>query len=312
MKKLRYSLLVRVLFLVLFSMMSCKCTANTASSIVRRAYDGTKYLVRTVHETLGTAGIIGCISAVSVLTFIALYKYYFAPAPQTSPMLLETQNSGEKLCSLLPAPHEGRSKHSATDKVFHGVRIRLVAGDIVTQHVDIIVNAANEHLTGGGGVDGAIQDAAGPELAAYCIKNFPTLGTTVSGVPIRCPVGEVRVTPAFGLSKQNVKFLIHANGPLGSMPNRENLLASCYQNALAEANRLKATSIAFPAISVGIFGYPIEEAAACAVRTVAEMIQKTQSNTIREIRFVLYENDPHHQELLKSYRAAMATYLPAC
>ncbi len=205
--------------------------------------------------------------------------------------------------------HSKLSKDPSVEKMFCGVRVRVVTGDITTQHADILVNAANEQLEGGAGVDGAIHNAAGPELAAYCIKNFPVLGTTAAGVPIRCPVGEVRVTPAFGLSKQNVKFLIHANGPRGSMPTRENLLASCYQNALAEANRLKASSIAFPAISVGIFCYPVEEAAACAVRTVSEMIQKTQSNTIREIRFVLYENDPHYQELLKAYTAAMALYL---
>jgi len=265
-----------------------------ASSMAQHAYEGTKYLVQTAHATLGTAMIVGCASTIAtVFALKSLYNHFFSQSDHAD--------------SLIPESISGRP---SIKKTFRGVRVRVITGDITAQHVDIVVNAANEHLTGGGGVDGAIQKAAGPKLAAYCIKNFPVLAMSANGVPIRCPVGEVRVTPAFGLAKQEVKFLIHANGPRGNSPNREKLLASCYQSALTEATRLKAASIAFPAISVGIFGYPTEEATACAVKTVADTIQRNQSNTIREIRFVLYDKDPHYQELLKAYKTAMAMYMP--
>jgi len=302
MEKTKYSLFVTVTFLFSFSIMSCNCSANFASTFAWRVYEKTKQLVRAAHTTLGTAGSIVCAAAVTAFAGVVLYKHSRSRAHHQH--ALSVLPAAEKLGSLLPPP----SVNSAIDKNFRGVRMRVVTGDITAQRVDIIVNAANDHLTGGGGVDGAIQQAAGPELADYCIKNFPVLAI-VGGVPVRCPVGEVRVTPPFGLAHQGIKFLIHANGPRGSTPNRGQLLASCYRNAVTEANRLKAASIAFPAISVGIFGYPIDEAAECAVRTVTDAIEKAQPNTIREIRFVLYDKDPNYRELLRAYTSALAKYM---
>ena len=100
-----------------------------------------------------------------------------------------------------------------------GVKIVLCAGDITKQHVDAIVNAANGHMLGGAGVDGAIQKAAGPELVKYSCTHFPVV-ERVGGIDIRCPLGQVRVTPSFKLAEEGIRFIIHANGPRGTTIGR--------------------------------------------------------------------------------------------
>ncbi|GAA0716734.1 O-acetyl-ADP-ribose deacetylase [Dokdonella soli] len=137
--------------------------------------------------------------------------------------------------------------------------IEIVEADITTLDVDAIVNAANETLLGGGGVDGAIHRAAGPELLAAC-RALPELRRGV-----RCPTGEARITPGFRLP---ARFVIHTVGPVwrGGDHREAELLASCYRTSLRLANERSVASIAFPAISCGVYGYPIEAAVAIAVR----------------------------------------------
>ncbi len=154
--------------------------------------------------------------------------------------------------------------------------LELVRGDIVTQDVDAIVNAANEGLAEGGGVCGAIFRAAGSqELAAACRPLAP------------CPTGEARITPGFRL---RARHIIHAVGPVYRRDDPDGsarLLASAYSSSLALATQHGLTSVAFPSISTGIFGYPVEEAARVALTAVRNALAAGGSVTLA--RFVLWD-----------------------
>lgn len=143
-------------------------------------------------------------------------------------------------------------------------RISLLDADITTLEVDAIVNAANSTLLGGGGVDGAIHRAAGPELVDEC--------RNLGG----CPTGEARITGGYRLP---AKFVIHTVGPVwhGGDRGEAELLASCYRNSLALAVAHGARSIAFPAISCGIYGYPTDEACRIAIREIGAFLERETS-----------------------------------
>jgi len=140
-------------------------------------------------------------------------------------------------------------------------RVLVLVGDITQQDVTAIVNAANSTLLGGGGVDGAIHRAAGPQLLEAC-RTVPEVRPG-----IRCPTGEARLTPGFRLA---ARYVLHTVGPVWSGGSRgePELLAACYRNSLGIARDQECRSIAFPAISCGVYGYPLEEAATIAVREV--------------------------------------------
>jgi len=150
--------------------------------------------------------------------------------------------------------------------------IEVFVGDITTMKVDAIVNAANSSLLGGGGVDGAIHRAAGPGLLEECRK--------IGG----CPTGAARITGGHDLS---AKFVIHTVGPVyNGRAEDPVLLRKCYLSVLSIAADKKIESIAFPAISCGVYGYPISEAAPVAIETVVEFLEKNDS--VKKVYFVLF------------------------
>jgi O-acetyl-ADP-ribose deacetylase (regulator of RNase III) len=142
-------------------------------------------------------------------------------------------------------------------------RLQLLQGDITTLAVDAIVNAANESLLGGGGVDGAIHRAAGQQLLAEC--------RTLGG----CPTGQARITRGYDLPARHV---IHTVGPVwhGGSHGEDDLLASCYRNSLALAEQHGLKSIAFPSISTGVYGFPIERASRIALRELLAHLRDTR------------------------------------
>jgi O-acetyl-ADP-ribose deacetylase len=145
--------------------------------------------------------------------------------------------------------------------------IEVVQTDITTLALDAIVNAANETLLGGGGVDGAIHRAAGPELLAAC-QAIPEVSPGV-----RCPTGQARITPGFRLPARHI---IHTVGPVwrGGRSGEPALLASCYRASLSLAAENAVASLAFPAVSCGVYGYPIDQAVAIAVREVRQWLDR--------------------------------------
>ena len=141
--------------------------------------------------------------------------------------------------------------------------IEVIQGDITRLDVDVIVNAANETLLGGGGVDGAIHRAAGPELLEACRRLGP------------CPTGEARITPGFRLK---ARWVVHTPGPVwrGGALGEPELLESCYRNAFQLAMEKGAKSTAFPCISTGVYGYPKEPAARIAIGVMREQLGRFQ------------------------------------
>jgi O-acetyl-ADP-ribose deacetylase (regulator of RNase III) len=156
-------------------------------------------------------------------------------------------------------------------------RIKIIVGDITKQHVDAVVNAANSSLAGGGGVDGAIHQAAGRELVEESRKLAP------------CKTGDAKTTKGYKLP---AKWVIHTVGPIyrEHTPNEAaSLLESAYRNSLREAVRVDARTVAFPAISTGVYGYPKADAADIAVRTIADFLRHDPA--IEEVRLVCFSED---------------------
>jgi O-acetyl-ADP-ribose deacetylase (regulator of RNase III) len=171
-------------------------------------------------------------------------------------------------------------------------RLQVVVADITTLSVDAIVNAANPSLRGGGGVDGAIHRTAGPELLAEC--------RTLGG----CRTGEAKITGGYRLKARHV---IHTVGPVwqGGGADEDRLLAACYASALALAKAHGVRTIAFPAISTGVYGFPPERAAGIAVRTVAEGLAGDDHFTQVVLCCFSPASARHHEEAMRALGLAV-------
>jgi len=169
-------------------------------------------------------------------------------------------------------------------------RIALIKGDITHQRVDAIVNAANNSLLGGGGVDGAIHRAAGPGLLQEC--------RTIGG----CPTGEARISLGYNLP---ARYVIHTVGPIwrGGKSGEPELLQSCYRNSLAIAENHRLKSIAFPSISTGVYGYPLELAIPIALKEITKFLKRYPSlERVIIVGFdsIVFDSYTHSLNVLKS------------
>lgn len=211
--------------------------------------------------------------------------------------------------------------------MINGVKIVVAFGDITAQHVDAIVNAANEQMLGGGGIDGAIHKAAIPRfgdsgfdiLSNWARMNLPVkkgfLGWLFGKKSSeRCPTGSAVASPSYGLERIGVKMIIHTVGPRGNAKNRKKLLEDAYWNAfdvarkgiyindngMKEKDKAPIKRMALPQLSVGIFKYPQQEAAQVAVHTIVKFLQQ-YSGAFTEIRLIMWSGDKQGREGWKLY-----------
>jgi O-acetyl-ADP-ribose deacetylase (regulator of RNase III) len=178
--------------------------------------------------------------------------------------------------------------HSVRYRIGSKSTLELVTGDITDETTDAIVNAANSSLLGGGGVDGAIHQAAGPSLLTECKKIRDLRG------PL--PPGQAVTTSG---AKLKARYVIHTVGPVwqGGRVNEPQILESCYCNSMEQANIKSCTSVSFPSISTGAFGYPVGPAAQIALRAIADLLHQPRS--VKLVRFVLFDERSY-----KAYAAA--------
>jgi O-acetyl-ADP-ribose deacetylase (regulator of RNase III) len=178
--------------------------------------------------------------------------------------------------------------HSVRYRIGSKATLELVTGDITDETTDAIVNAANSSLLGGGGVDGAIHQAAGPSLLTECKKIRDLRG------PL--PPGQAVTTSG---AKLKARYVIHTVGPVwqGGKVNEPQILESCYCNSMEQANIKSCASVSFPSISTGAFGYPVGPAAQIALRAIADLLHEPRS--VKLVRFVLFDERSY-----KAYAAA--------
>jgi O-acetyl-ADP-ribose deacetylase (regulator of RNase III) len=178
--------------------------------------------------------------------------------------------------------------HSVRYRIGSKATLELVIGDITEETTDAIVNAANSSLLGGGGVDGAIHRVAGPALLAECKKIREQRGPLPPGQAVTTSGGDLKA-----------RYVIHTVGPVwqGGKINEPQILESCYCNSMEQANLRTCSSVSFPSVSTGAFGYPVGPAAQIALRAIADLLHEPRS--VKLVRFVLFD-----ERTFKAYAAA--------
>jgi O-acetyl-ADP-ribose deacetylase len=178
--------------------------------------------------------------------------------------------------------------HSVRYRIGSKATLELVMGDITDETTDAIVNAANSGLLGGGGVDSAIHQGAGPSLLAECKKVREQRGPLPPGQAVTTSAGNLKA-----------RYVIHTVGPVwqGGKVNEPQILESCYCNSMEQANLKTCTSVSFPSVSTGAFGYPVGAAAQIALRAIADLLYEPKS--VKLVRFVLFD-----ERTYKAYAAA--------
>ena len=195
----------------------------------------------------------------------------FKSSPKKPASPAETPKPDKK-SSTKPPPKTPPTTKYPEKTVVQKTTLEALHGDIMLLEVEAIVNAANEVLLGGSGIDGAIHSKAGPELVKECAK-FPFIKGSSTN---RIKTGDAVITSSYDIQKEQpaIKYIVHTAGPRSTTPNRKEILANAYRNSLEVARQKGVRSIAFPAISVGIFGYPFEEAQEVAFKTVRDFVEK--------------------------------------
>ncbi|XVE86046.1 hypothetical protein DITRI_Ditri18aG0005000 [Diplodiscus trichospermus] len=265
-----------------------------SSSFLSKGSRGIKFLAFQVFPTTTTASTrfstrIACVSSCPKPNFHKSFSLNHTTFLNVFNHSLATPSAcgvaGFSKMASLTGEEQGHFKLSETSKLI------IKKGDITQWFVDgssdAIVNPANQKMLGGGGADGAIHRAAGPELKEACYK-VPEVRPDV-----RCPTGEARITPGFKLPASHV---IHTVGPIyDSDEDPKASLTNAYKNSLTVAKENNIKYIAFPAISCGIYGYPFEEAATVAISTIKEF-----ANDIKEVHFVLFADEIYNVWLNKA------------
>jgi O-acetyl-ADP-ribose deacetylase (regulator of RNase III) len=210
--------------------------------------------------------------------------------------------------------HERKNDRSITYQLRNGQKIVLKYGSLIKEDTQALVNAANENLDHGGGI------------AAALAKAIPTLQENSNNIPcdkqsfyssrnkVRCPVGQACPTQVTGSTNVSpkVKYIIHAVGPRGNDKNREQLLYNAYESCLKQADALQLETIAIPPLSIGIFGYPMEEATHIAVKTIVDYFNPLLSNhpwsTIKEVRLIIWDGDKNKEQQFAMYKQQLDKY----
>ncbi len=282
-----------------------KLTANDRKVTKSKAHSKTEQKLKQVVQVTDVAPVAKKVSRVVPVVATTAAATRAKPA-----VIIEKTKAGQEQAKQpaeesLEVPAEPYTKN-----IGEGFSITLMQGNIAEQKTDAIVNVANASLIGGTSIDRAIHEAAGPKLAAFIAK-LPESKDPISHQMVKCPVGEVRITPSFDLYKKTgCKYIVHVHAPRDTTPDREHYLAKCYVNALQalDAKNIESVaieSVAFPSIGTGSFGIPIDKAVPIALATIIETVKARKADNKSSLQKILIVISPSAKRTYKAYRSML-------